>query len=321
MTSVILLCYWGGDICDGPEEGVSYNKPPSKAINIQRGIKFNEVISQIHVATSIVNNFNDKFRNPNLKVLSYRAGSQNQVRKFNSIMDKIRTLNPKAREWLEGHPLSKWTLAHDGGKRYRMLTINMSEIFNSVLKGARYLPITSCVQLIFYRVVHYFNVIRSLGGVAQVNGNLYTPYVSAKQSALMTKASAHTMRSFNREKGIFKVTTQTGKNAQVLNLEKQTCTCVRNMFKGTTQLQTTRLLWASEFSPFPHEAYWPKLSITLLPNSDLKRKRRGRPRSTRLQNGMDIKEGKKENKCGFCKQSGHNKKRCPSKPKKRPGDL
>ncbi|GJT19959.1 DNA-binding WRKY transcription factor [Tanacetum coccineum] len=64
--------------------------------------------------------------------------------------------------------------------------------------------------------------------------------------------------------------------------------------------------WASEFSPLPHEAYWPTLSITLLPNYDLKRKGRGRPRSTRLRNGMDIKEGKKENKCGFCKQSGHN---------------
>jgi hypothetical protein len=50
---VILLCYWGGNICDGPE-GVSYNyKLPSKANNAQRGIKFNELINQIHVATSI----------------------------------------------------------------------------------------------------------------------------------------------------------------------------------------------------------------------------------------------------------------------------
>lgn len=144
-----------------------------------------------------INNFNDKFRSAQLKALAYRAGSQNQVRKFNSIMEEIGNLNPKAREWLEGHPLSKWTLAHDGGKRYGMLTTNMSEIFNSVLKGARYLPITACVQLTFYRVVHYFNVRRSLGRVAQANGNLHTPHVAAKLAASMTKASAHTMRSFN----------------------------------------------------------------------------------------------------------------------------
>ena len=48
---VVLLCYWGGKICDGPQ-GISYNKPPSKAIKVQHGIKFNELINQIHYATS-----------------------------------------------------------------------------------------------------------------------------------------------------------------------------------------------------------------------------------------------------------------------------
>ena len=53
--------------------------------------------------------------------------------------------------------------------------------------------------------------------------------------------------------------------------------------------------WAFEFSPLPHEAYWPQSSFVreLLPNSDQKRKEKGRPRSTRLRNGMDIKDGKK----------------------------
>ena len=65
---VILLCYWGGSICDGPE-GVSYNKPPSKAINVQRGIKFNELINQIHVATSI-----DKQKNCIEVICRYPSG-------------------------------------------------------------------------------------------------------------------------------------------------------------------------------------------------------------------------------------------------------
>ncbi|GJW41445.1 Clp protease regulatory subunit ClpX2, mitochondrial-like protein [Tanacetum coccineum] len=60
--------YWGGDICDGPE-GVSYNKPPSKAINVQRRIKFNELISQIHVATSI-----DKQKNCIKVICRYQSG-------------------------------------------------------------------------------------------------------------------------------------------------------------------------------------------------------------------------------------------------------
>ncbi|XP_076901365.1 uncharacterized protein LOC143555745 [Bidens hawaiensis] len=45
-----------------------------------------------------INNFNDKFRNSQLKALAYRAGSQNQIRKFNSIMEEIGKINPKARQ-------------------------------------------------------------------------------------------------------------------------------------------------------------------------------------------------------------------------------
>ncbi|KAL6552790.1 hypothetical protein OROHE_008154 [Orobanche hederae] len=120
-----------------------------------------------------ISNFNDKFRNSELKALAYRAGSQNQVRKFNSTMEEIGKLNPEARKWLERHPLHRWTLAHDGGRRYGLLTTNLSEIFNSVLKGARFLPITACVQLTFYRLVHYFEVRRPLHG--RVEGAVILP--------------------------------------------------------------------------------------------------------------------------------------------------
>ncbi|CAI9294106.1 unnamed protein product [Lactuca saligna] len=236
-----------------------------------------------------INNFNDKFHNSELKALAYRAGSQNQVRKFNFIMEEIGKLNPQARQWLERHPLDRWALAHDGGRRYGLLTTNLSDIFNSVLKGARFLPITTCVQLTFYRLVHYFEVRRPLGSSAQANGDAYTPQVVVKQVALMSKASAHSLRSFNREKGIFELITQRGKNVQVVNLDKKTCTC---------EYCST---WASEFSPLPHEPYWPQSSSRQLhPNIELLRNKKCHPRSTRLRNGMDIKEGKNGYLCGIC---------------------
>ena len=144
-----------------------------------------------------INNFNNKFCSAQLKALAYCAGSQYQVRKFNSSMEEIGRLNPQARQWLEGHSLAKWTLAHDGGRRYGLLTTNLSEIFNSVLKGARFLPITACVQLTFYRLVHYFNVRRPLGSSSQAKGYPYTPHVVAKLAASTSKASAHSLRSFN----------------------------------------------------------------------------------------------------------------------------
>lgn len=42
---------------------------------------------------------------------------------------------------------------------------------------------------------------------------------------MMAKATAHSLRSFNREKGIFELITQSGKNVQVVNLQQKTCTC------------------------------------------------------------------------------------------------
>ena len=37
----------------------------------------------------------------------------------------------------------------------------------------------------------------------------------------MSKAGAHSLRSFNRQKGIFEVITQKGKNVQVVDLDKK----------------------------------------------------------------------------------------------------
>ena len=71
-------------------------------------------------------------------------------------MDTIGIINLEAQRWLEAIPFEKWALSHDGGQRYEIITTNMSEVFNSVLKGARSLPVTALIQLTFYRLNSYF---------------------------------------------------------------------------------------------------------------------------------------------------------------------
>ena len=66
-------------------------------------------------------------------------------------------MNEEAWSWLSELEKEKWMLAHDDGLRYGVLTTNLSEVFNSVLRGARNVPITACVQLTFYHLVKYFN--------------------------------------------------------------------------------------------------------------------------------------------------------------------
>ncbi|KAL6497290.1 hypothetical protein OROGR_029219 [Orobanche gracilis] len=51
MDSITLFCYWGGTTCQGPD-GVSYNKGPNKAIKVNRGMQFDELVDHIYRVTS-----------------------------------------------------------------------------------------------------------------------------------------------------------------------------------------------------------------------------------------------------------------------------
>lgn len=53
--------------------------------------------------------------------------------------------------------LEDWALAYDSGYRWGVLTSNDVECFNSVLKGARNLPISAMVEFTFRRLVKYFD--------------------------------------------------------------------------------------------------------------------------------------------------------------------
>ncbi|XP_075515605.1 uncharacterized protein LOC142550254 [Primulina tabacum] len=104
----------------------------------------------------VCSNFNTHFKNVHLKDLCWKAGKQHQIRKFDAIMDEIKNLESRAFVYLSEIDKLKWTLTHDGEWRLGVMTTNMSECLNSVLKGARRLPVSALVQLTFNRCVQYF---------------------------------------------------------------------------------------------------------------------------------------------------------------------
>ncbi|KAL0375510.1 UNVERIFIED_CONTAM: hypothetical protein Sradi_3466700 [Sesamum radiatum] len=95
----------------------------------------------------VCSNFNSRFKNMILKDLCWRAGSEYQIRKFNRIMKEIKSHNITAFEFLDQVNKEKWTASHDGGWRTGILTTNMSECINGVLKGARRLPLNAIVEI------------------------------------------------------------------------------------------------------------------------------------------------------------------------------
>ncbi|XP_075515402.1 uncharacterized protein LOC142550045 [Primulina tabacum] len=99
----------------------------------------------------VCSNFNSKFKNIHLKDLCWEAGIQHQIGKFNATMEAIRSNNAAAFTYLSNIPKEKWSLAHDGGWRRGIMTTNISECINGVLKGVRRLQITAIVELTLQR--------------------------------------------------------------------------------------------------------------------------------------------------------------------------
>ncbi|GFP92523.1 hypothetical protein PHJA_001396500 [Phtheirospermum japonicum] len=101
--------------------------------------------SNVFYLRHVFSNFNTHAKSVKLKDMYFKAGVEPKVTILYRIMEQIKAINPDAFAYLDGIDKSKWTLSHDGGKRCGILTTNMSECINGVMKCARCLPITTIV--------------------------------------------------------------------------------------------------------------------------------------------------------------------------------
>jgi hypothetical protein len=83
-----------------------------------------------------------------------------EEKKFEARLKELeKILNDDANAWLLEQFLekSKLTLAFDeGGSRHRIMTTNISDVFNFILKGIRAFPICSIVNYTFHKCNEYF---------------------------------------------------------------------------------------------------------------------------------------------------------------------
>ncbi|KAL6335837.1 hypothetical protein AAG906_040558 [Vitis piasezkii] len=105
-------------------------------------------------------------------------------------MDTIGRIDAEARNWLEQIPLEKWALSHDGGRRYGIMTTNMSEVFNGVLKDT---------------LNNYFTIRREHSASWLASGEEFTPHIDTKIKAKVVKAGAHEVLLYDHVIGRFHV--------------------------------------------------------------------------------------------------------------------
>ncbi|RVW66259.1 hypothetical protein CK203_066390 [Vitis vinifera] len=195
--------------CDGNNQLF----PLAFAITEDRHLGIMVAISDVHLGWSepyayhrvcmrhLDNNFMTRFKDKILKNLMCRAALTTKIKKFNKHMNTIGRINAAAQQWLEVIPFEKWVLSHDRGRRYDIMTTNMSEVFNSVLKWARSLPVTTLVQLTFFRLNSYFVVRRKQCANRLASNEEYTPYVDAKIKANVVKARSHEIVLYDHIQG------------------------------------------------------------------------------------------------------------------------
>ena len=86
----------------------------------------------------------------------------------------------------------------------------MSEVFNSVLKRARSLPITALVQLTFFHLNSYFVARIEQGANRLALDEQYTPYVDAQIKARVVKAGSMEIVLYDHVQGRFHVKSRSG---------------------------------------------------------------------------------------------------------------
>ncbi|XP_073317218.1 uncharacterized protein [Primulina huaijiensis] len=231
----------------------------------------------------VCSNFNNQFKNVHLKDLCWRAGTQHQIRKFDATMDAIKNLNPNAYRYLCGISREKWTMAHDGGWRRGVMTTNMSECLDGVLKGARRLPISAIVQLTIGRCVKYFFDRKERITYMVANNQPWPDFAFHKYEKWSIKSSNHSVSRYEISDKSASVVTRGrlrhNEHVQVVNLSTRDCSCGKWTIFGipcshaicTTKwygLDPMELMqpWFSmhryvktyegRFIPIPDEGYW-----------------------------------------------------------------
>ncbi|GJT98597.1 hypothetical protein Tco_1094115 [Tanacetum coccineum] len=103
------------------------------------------------------------------KDLLWRAASATSVKEFEKCMLELKTMNPKAHEWLNKIPTEHWARSYFSGRaKSDLLLNNICEVFNGKIVGGRDKPVITLLEYIreYYmkRIVNVQSVIEKCTG-------------------------------------------------------------------------------------------------------------------------------------------------------------
>ncbi|RYR03914.1 hypothetical protein Ahy_B06g083323 [Arachis hypogaea] len=255
------------------------------------------VFHSIRVLTSIVSN-----------ISFYPARYSRTVREYEVRYQRLRERGEGYTDWLNRIPREQYALAFDGGYRWGHMTTNLVECINSVLKGARNLPVTALVKVTFYRLNELFTRKRA-EAEARINaGHVFSDVVTSKLHANQLALGNIQVSCFDRQNEVFEVREMPSGLEFAVNLRGLRCDCgefqvdripCRHVFAccanqrldwqvyvhDVYKMDQVRRVYRARFRPLGNPTTWPAYNgPRFIPNPFLRRVTKGRPKMTRFLN-------------------------------------
>ncbi|XP_059302069.1 uncharacterized protein LOC132053999 [Lycium ferocissimum] len=285
-------------------------------------------------------NFNKKFLNSDHEKLMWLAATEHQKKKYKMRIEQIKTMSPLAYLWLKSLPKDKWTWHKNNGHRWGAMTTNVSESYNGLLKKAHGLPDTLMNRYTFKNLVDRFVERSTLADLLIADKKFWPRIVEKKFDEYWERSLKQTdMQQYNATELVFEILTFAhegkGGNIHKVSAEGKKCSCgkwrnyhmpcshaikfcdirgiqPKDYVSKYYSCRFYKQTYSENFSPLGDEAYWPPSPFSLIANTEYERTSRTRT-TTRRRNEMDIAPVRMARKCSTCKQTGHNKNRCPDR--------
>ncbi|XP_048637596.1 uncharacterized protein LOC125609998 [Brassica napus] len=237
-------------------------------------------------------------------------------------------------KYLTGIGVQHWARSLFEGNRYNIMTSNVAETWNSVLRDAREYPILSLIEYIRGKLMSWFAARRQL---LREGDKIVTPHVDDIVAANFERSGGLWVTLIGEEE--YEVRDKDGNTCHV-NLTDKTCTCfefqallipcihaiaaatrykirVDTLVGECYSLNTYRASYAEKINPVVGYEDIEILSsdrsegqVSLNPPAS--RRPPGRPRKNRLlsRGEFEMQGKKKRTMCSRCKCAGHNRATC-----------
>ncbi|RYR73297.1 hypothetical protein Ahy_A02g007649 isoform I [Arachis hypogaea] len=154
-----------------------------------------------------------------------RAFKSRMMEEYNINYKRLEERGEAYARWCDAIGLRHWVLAFDEGHRWGHMTTNFVECINSVLKGARNLPVLALVRATYYRLNELFTQKSAESHERKRAGYTYSVFAQQRIEASMQQAGNIVVHRFDRRNEVFEVHEMTSEKVLVVDLARRTCDC------------------------------------------------------------------------------------------------